>query len=56
MNLHPKVVAGGIAGALTVLIVWGASLAGLDIPPEVASALTVLISFAAGFLKSAPAA
>ncbi len=55
MNLNPKVAAGGIAGALTVILVWLVGLAGVDVPAEVASAITVVIGFAAGYLKSAPA-
>jgi hypothetical protein len=47
----PKIQAAGAAGAVTVVLVWGAGLAGLDVPPEVASAVTVLISSAAGWLK-----
>lgn len=52
MAPKPKVVAGGVAGSLTILLVWGAGLAGVDVPPEVASAFTVLVSFFAGYLKS----
>jgi hypothetical protein len=39
----PKIQAAGAAGAVTVVLVWGAGLAGLDV--------TVLISSAAGWLK-----
>lgn len=53
MKPQPKVAAAGAAGAVTIMLVWAAGLAGLDVPPEVASAFTVLISFAAGWLKSA---
>ena len=53
MPIHAKVTAGGLAGAITVLLVWAVSIAGLDVPPEVASAFTVVISFAAGYLKTA---
>lgn len=49
---QPKVVAGGVAGALTIVLVWVAGQFGLDVPPEVASAFTVLVSFAAGYLKA----
>jgi putative flippase GtrA len=46
-----KVAAGGAAGAVTVILVWIASAAfKVDIPPEVASAITVVISFVAGYL------
>lgn len=52
MKPKPKVVAGGIAGAITGIIVWIAKELGLDIPPAVASYLTVAVSFAASWLKS----
>ena len=52
MNPQPKVVAGGIAGAFTIVLVWVAGMLGIDVPAEVASAFTVLVSFAAGYLKS----
>jgi putative flippase GtrA len=47
-----KVVTGGVAGAVTVLVVWGCSLAGLDVPAPVAAAFTTLVSFAASYLKT----
>ncbi len=45
MALTPKVATGALAGALSVIIVWGIS-AGfhIQIPAEVASAFTTLIS------------
>lgn len=46
-----KVVAGGTAGASTVVLIWAAGQFGLAVPPEVASAVTVLISLAGGYLK-----
>lgn len=52
MTPQPKVVAGGVAGALTIVLVWLAGQFGVDVPAEVASAFTVLVSFAAGYLKS----
>jgi hypothetical protein len=47
-----KVWAGGAAGALTVVLVYVAGLFGLDVPAEVASAVTVLISSGAAYLKA----
>ena len=44
-----KVAAGGIAGAQTVLVVWILGLLHVPVPPEVASALTVLISFVTSY-------
>lgn len=51
--LNPKVAAGGVAGAATVILVWGLGLLDVDVPAEVASALTTVISFGAGYLKPA---
>lgn len=45
-----KVAAGGVAGALTVILVWVLNLNGVEMPPEVSSALTVIISFGAAYL------
>lgn len=45
----PKVVAGGIGSSIVVLLVWIAGEYGVQIPPEVASALTVLVGFAASY-------
>lgn len=47
----PKVAAAGGAGAATVVIVWLLGMAGVAVPPEVASAITALLSFAAGYLR-----
>ena len=47
-----KVVAGGAAGALSVLIIYVAGLFKLEVPAEAASALTVLISSAAAYIKA----
>jgi len=38
-----QVANGGLAGAATIIIVWAASAWGLEIPPEIASAFTVVI-------------
>ena len=51
--MHPKVVAGGFAGAFSIVLVYVASLFGLDVPDYVAQAVTVLLAGAAGYLKSA---
>lgn len=52
MAPKPKVLAGGAAGAFTIIVVWVAGMFGIDVPAEVASAFTVLVSFAAGYIKS----
>lgn len=50
---QPKVIAGGVAGAATILVVFIIQSVWPDfkIPAEAASAFTVLISFAASYLK-----
>lgn len=47
-----KVTAAGAGGALAIVLVWAAGLAGLDMPAEVAAAITVLVATAAGYLKT----
>lgn len=52
MSVDNKVLAGGAAGAATILILYVARLLGLDdIPAEVGGALTTLIGFAASYFK-----
>jgi hypothetical protein len=51
-QVHPKVAAGGVGGAASVLIVFGLASVGVIVPPEVASAITVLLSVGAGLLRS----
>lgn len=46
-----KVAAAGVAGALSVLAIYVASLFNLDVPPEVASAFTTLLAFGAAYMK-----
>lgn len=46
-----KVAAGGVAGAVALLIVFVAGEFGLEIPPEVASAVTVLLTAGVAWLK-----
>ena len=43
---HPNALAGGIAGAVTVILVWIAGELGLVVPVEVASAFTTLVTVA----------
>lgn len=49
---QPKVVAATAAGAATVVLVWIVGLFGLAVPPEVASAVTVLLAAGAAYVKS----
>ncbi len=48
-SLHHKVRAPAATGAFTVLIVFIAYQFGLNIPPDVAAALTVAITFFTGY-------
>jgi hypothetical protein len=47
-----KVVAGTVAGALTVCVAYVADLAGLELPPAVTAAVTVLLTVATAYLRS----
>lgn len=54
--MQRKVQAGGLGGAVTVVLVWllGA-LANIDIPPEVASAFTTIIATGLAYWIKEPA-
>lgn len=49
-GVAPKVESAAWAGAVTVLLVWVAGLVGVEVPAEVASAVTVLVAAGAGYL------
>lgn len=51
MSNETKVSVSAVAGALSVLAVWAGSLAGLDVPPEAASAFTVVVTAIIGLLS-----
>jgi hypothetical protein len=44
-----KVTAAGIGGSVSVVLIYVAGLLGLEIPPEVASAVTAIVAFVAGY-------
>lgn len=52
-QIHSKVGAGAVGGAFSIVAIWVAGLAGLDVPPEVAGAFTTLFAFGAGWLAKA---
>jgi hypothetical protein len=52
MNVHPKVGAATVAGAGSIVIVFALGSLGVSVPPEVASAISTILAFAAGYLKS----
>ena len=53
MNLNPKVGAAAIGAAATLVIVFVMGQFGVEVPADVASAMTLIVSVAAGYLKSA---
>ena len=48
----PKIQAAGVSGAVAIVIVWILTMAGVDVPPTVASAFAIIIATAGGYLKS----
>lgn len=56
MNIHPKVVAGGAAGAAVTLLVAVLATQGIVLAPAVVGALLVLVQFAASYFKAGPVA
>ncbi len=46
-----KVAATGIAGSVAIVLIWVAGQFGIDMPAEVAAALTAIIAFGAGYMK-----
>lgn len=49
-GISSKVGLGAAAGAVTIVLVWIVGLLGLVVPPEVSSAVTVLITAVVGYL------
>jgi len=50
-TISPKVQAAALAAALTTCLIWGAGLAGVDVPTVVQGAITTILVFAAGYFK-----
>ena len=48
-QIHSKVGAAAAAGAVSVLLIYGLSLAGVDVPAEPAVAMGTILSFVAGY-------
>lgn len=55
MSISPKVTAAALAAALVTIIVWGASLAGVEIPTVVQGAIITILVAAAGYFVTDPA-
>lgn len=49
---HPKVAAGGVAGAAVTVVIYVLSLVGVTMPGEVAAAVTTLATFGAAYVKA----
>lgn len=45
-----KVAGAGLAGAVSIVIVWALGMTGVDVPPEVASAITTILAFGTAYL------
>lgn len=52
-NVHPKVKAASLAGAVTTIVVFAAAQFGYTVDPSLAALLTTLLAAAAGYLKPA---
>jgi hypothetical protein len=55
MQISPKVTAAALAAAIVTIIVWGASLAGVEIPTVVQGAIITILVAAAGYFVTDPA-
>ena len=55
MQISPKVTAAALAAALVTIIVWCASLAGVEIPTVVQGAIITILVAAAGHVVRDPA-
>ena len=52
-EVHPKVGAGALGGALAGVLTWVLdAFVGVEVPPEVAAAFATILSFIGGYLKS----
>lgn len=50
MDISRKVAAGGVAGAVTIILVWLLAQFGISVPDYVAQAGTVIVSAVTGWL------
>lgn len=50
MTVARKVAAGGLAGVIVTILVWILSLWHINLPGDVAAAITVVISFIVAYL------
>jgi len=47
-----KVASAGVAGAVSVMLIWVLGALRVRVPVEVGSAMTTLLSFMAGYIKA----
>lgn len=50
MGITPKTSAAALTGALTVVLIWVVGLFHVTVPPEIASAITTILSSLAAYL------
>lgn len=50
MNVNPKVTAAVVAAAVTTVIAWLLTLAGVEVPNQVQGAITSILVFVAGYM------
>jgi hypothetical protein len=53
VNINPKVTAAVLAAAVTTVIAWLLTLAGIQLPNEVQGAITSILVFTAGYMTPA---
>jgi hypothetical protein len=53
VSVNPKVTAAVLAAAVTTLIAWLLTLAGLILPNEVQGAITTILVFVSGYMTPA---
>lgn len=49
MTVTSKVAAGGLAGVIVAIITWILSLWNINVPGDIAAAITVVVSFIVGY-------
>lgn len=53
MTINPKVTAAVLAAAVTTVIAWLVTYAGIELPNEVQGAITSILVFVAGYMTPA---
>lgn len=50
LDIHPKVAAGSVAAAASLILIWALAQFKVALPGDVAGAIVVVLTFAAGWL------